>query len=385
VKFLILPLDRSSVSFCYYNNPYAGEPPEPVPDRTVQRAVEFARAKDLMLNIICGRAAPPAHQTNLLLSVPNAIFVPLDLADLFPDALVAISAAEAEEGAARLAGAKRNLIVRLDRSWVPRLAAVLSALCPVAQRINLCLIDLCQLADADLEVYGAQLDLFASELADRYHHGEKPEVNALSDRLQLSGMRNCNAGVEHLTVGPDGRLHLCPAFMVDDPQADVGDLERGPSIPNEELLGLDRAPLCSVCDAWHCRRCIYLSKKLTLEVNVPSHQQCMASHLERAAAAKLLGLVRDIEPFASMAGIPELDYTDPFAVRDRLKAGSVPAGGNHRPVGTGNLSAITPLAVRGGDSVEGDGRGIQDVLMRILATQQKILDLLQAGKKGELP
>ena len=95
----------------------------------------------------------------------------------------------------------------------------------------------------------------------------------------------------------------------------VGDLENGLDIPNLQLLKLDHAPLCRNCDAYQCRRCIWLNRKLTWDNNTPSHQQCVMAHLERNASRDLLNDIRKVGEFMPNIDIKEINYLDPFEVR----------------------------------------------------------------------
>ena len=104
-------------------------------------------------------------------------------------------------------------------------------------------------------------------------------------------------GQVSITVAPNGMFYICPSFYYDErmgidnlmhykhPSSDryVGDLESGLGISNSALLDLQHAPLCRNCDAFHCNRCVWLNQKLTLDINTPSHQQCVMSHVERNA------------------------------------------------------------------------------------------------------
>ncbi len=136
----------------------------------------------------------------------------------------------------------------------------------------------------------------------------------------LSDMNNCNAGLTHLTVAPNGKFYICPGFYYDDATSSVGDLNAGMNIKNPQLLQLDHAPICRNCDAFHCKRCIYLNQKTTLELNTPSHEQCVISHLERNTSKLLLDeLNTRLEVFHDKEPIPEIDYLDPF---DLVKSNS---------------------------------------------------------------
>lgn len=52
---------------------------------------------------------------------------------------------------------------------------------------------------------------------------------------------------------------------------------------------------------------------MTLEVNTPSHEQCVMAHLERNAARNLLASIRSKGTFLpDKPEIKEIDYLDPF-------------------------------------------------------------------------
>ena len=161
-----------------------------------------------------------------------------------------------------------------------------------------------------------------------YKSQKQTQVNIITDRLQLTEMHNCEAGIGNITIAPNGKFYLCPAFYYDEKQGvsnkmnhvtkdasrSVGDLEAGLQIPNKQLLQLDHAPLCRNCDAYHCNRCIWLNQKLTWDNNTPSHQQCVLSHIERNAAREL-----SIKLHKAGLGLPEIkeiDYLDPFDVKE---------------------------------------------------------------------
>ena len=137
--------------------------------------------------------------------------------------------------------------------------------------------------------------------------------NLLTDRMFLDKMNNCNAGDESITLAPDGKFYICPAFYLDGSKA-VGDLENGLDIKNRQLYRLDHAPICRKCDAWQCRRCVWLNRKTTLEVNTPSHEQCVVAHIERNASRRLLKEIRTLGEFLPEKEIKEIDYLDPFDI-----------------------------------------------------------------------
>ena len=89
----------------------------------------------------------------------------------------------------------------------------------------------------------------------------------------------------------------CQGENYDAAADSIGDLEHGLDIKNKQLYQLDHAPICRHCDAWQCKRCIWLNRKMTLEVNTPSHEQCVLAHLERNASRELLQNIRKYGTF----------------------------------------------------------------------------------------
>ena len=184
-------------------------------------------------------------------------------------------------------------------------------------RLNVVIKDIETFTDADFAKYKAFLEEVAAKIELMYVKGKAPQFNLLTDRLMLKQMNNCGAGDTTITLAPNGKFYICPAFYYEDENDDVGDLEHGLDIKNKQLYQLGHAPICRHCDAWQCKRCIWLNRKTTLEVNTPSHEQCVVAHLERNASRLLLQNIRKHGSFlAEQEDIPELDYIDPFDKRD---------------------------------------------------------------------
>ena len=95
-------------------------------------------------------------------------------------------------------------------------------------------------------------------------------------------------------------------------QSDMDSLENGLMIRNSHLYKLEYSPLCRECDAYQCKRCVYLNKRLTREVNTPSKEQCVVSHIERNASRFLLLAIREHIIYMPKTEIKEISYLDPF-------------------------------------------------------------------------
>lgn len=181
----------------------------------------------------------------------------------------------------------------------------------LVQRLNICFIDANNFRDSQIQEYEKALTFLSSEVEKIYKKGNQIQLNLITDRIMLTEMNNCNAGIDSITVAPDGNFYICPAFYLNGLPSN-GNIKVGVQIPNRQLLKLNFAPICRECDAFHCRRCIWLNKRLTREVNTPSHQQCLMSHIERKVARNLLLSFRKHGNFAPKVNIPVLDYLDPF-------------------------------------------------------------------------
>jgi CXXX repeat peptide maturase len=351
---LIVMLDGQSASHCHY--PAAGtETPMPMPATTARSVVAYAAANDLTLTLLYARDLPPAELDDCFAGVACARIVPLPLAARYPGALVVIDRNDWDSLAELPDSADRNIVLRLQRGEIPQLPLMIRRLLRKCRRLNLCLLDIEAMTDPDFESYRDRLAETAAILATEYRQGREFELSAITDRMLLTAMNNCDAGQQHLTVAPDGTLHLCPGFFRLRPQDAVGNLTTGPKIPNAELLRLDHAPICSICDAFQCRRCHLLNKQLTMEINTPSRQQCVLSHLERDASRKLLQTLADHEDLKKLAPIPELDYLDPFEELMARRAPKAPPVRPAAPAPSNVKVAKTPFSLATGPVVVKDG------------------------------
>ena len=186
----------------------------------------------------------------------------------------------------------------------------------LVSRLNVVFLDVEHFTDADAAVYGKALDFLAKDIEHLYVNGGQVQLNLLTDRMMLNKMNNCGAGDTNVTLAPDGRFYVCPAFYNEPKGYSIGSLDEGLDVKNAQLYKLDHAPICRHCDAYHCKRCIWLNRNTTLEVNTPSHEQCMMAHLERNASRLLLDALRKHGTFLpEQESITEIDYLDPFEKR----------------------------------------------------------------------
>jgi len=324
VRRLVVLLDAAAPSFCYYRP--AGPAPRGTqmmsPD-TLARALGYAEAHGLSVTVLYGdHALEPEHQ-RLLAQAPHAAVVPhgRPAEAACGAAVVVLDAAETPLPDGGQAPAGGNLILRVAKAQLGELSELVTRLLGRCERLNLCLVGVDQWSDSDMDGYEEALGGIAEHMVAEYQRGHAAELNVLTDRLLLTGMNNCDAGVTHVTLAPDGGFYLCPGFYYEGKAEAVGNLEEGLQIRNPRLLRVDHAPICSRCDAYHCKRCVYLNRRTTAELNTPSRQQCVVAHIEREASRRLLERLRPIPGLATLPAIPSVSHRDPFVVAGGLARG----------------------------------------------------------------
>ncbi|MBQ2883609.1 MAG: CXXX repeat peptide maturase, partial [Alphaproteobacteria bacterium] len=177
---------------------------------------------------------------------------------------------------------------------------------------NIVFVDVMSFTEDKIETYRTVLAELVKSVESSIFKGMNINTNLITDRIALDNMNNCGAGDTSITLAPNGKFYPCPAFYYDDNQHYIiGDIENGLDIKNKTLYKLEYAPLCKRCDAFQCKRCVWLNKKLTYEINTPSRQQCVMSHLEREAGATLLDRFHKHNILLNKT-IEKIDYIDPF-------------------------------------------------------------------------
>ena len=334
LQYLVILLDDTSVAYCHADNLLKER--RLMPLETLKKGILFGMKQNLMIQYVFPDYALPKEYFEVIESIDNVKIYPLGCKPVTgiedgndADVIVANSVSELEKDMATIFETKMATVLRLTFSEMLAKKDEITKLFASGARINLCITDVERFTDDQIKVYKQVLKEWNTVLLNLYKQGQSPQFNLLTDRMMLEKMHNCEASVSNITLAPNGKFYLCPAFYYDEqtkvdnqlnhhqPTSDnsVGDLEKGLDIPNLQLLKLDHAPLCRNCDAYQCRRCLWLNRKLTWDLNTPSHQQCVMAHIERNASRDLLNDIRKVGEFMPEIDIKEIDYLDPFEVR----------------------------------------------------------------------
>ena len=311
LTYLIILLDRTSTSYCHYCVPK--EERQLMPIEVLRQGIVWAMKENVNVQFVYPEYELPGGYAELIDSVDHTNIKPECLA---ADADVTVL----ERWKEQIPNVDANAVclLRASRHELVEHADNIKAIMQKVSRLMIVLTDIESFADT--ESYQSLLDDFSDCLCACYLSGKSPQLSLLTDRIMLGEMNNCNAGVSNVTLAPNGRFYLCPAFYYDNSEDAIGDVKHGLNIKNQQLLALDHAPICRACDAYQCKRCIWMNSRMTLDANTPSHQQCVVAHLERNASRRLLQKMTEkgirLNPSHE---IKEIDYLDPFNIVNRWK------------------------------------------------------------------
>jgi CXXX repeat peptide maturase len=314
ISHVVIPLERSAISFCYYSSaPEVNEPPQFITCDTIESALDLLNTDDLVLHFVYGRHPVPDMLRKFIETTNHVKIAPLGKIEDYYAEIIVIEKRDFAKTPSLPLSKESACILRVEKADLSMLPKLVRSLYDKCARISVILLDIEKYTDADFITYATGLDEMRKCIIDNYCGGEITEVDILSDRLVISEMKNCNAGINHVTVSIDGSFHLCPGFIGEYPDENIGDLTKGLRIRNPELLDIENAPICAVCDAFQCKRCFYLNLKGTSEINTPTKQQCVLSHLERNCTQDIGDKVRNSARFGkNILTIPAISYLDPF-------------------------------------------------------------------------
>ncbi|MFA9377333.1 MAG: radical SAM peptide maturase, CXXX-repeat target family [Lachnotalea sp.] len=203
----------------------------------------------------------------------------------------------------------KNCIFNIEGKSISNLYKCVKILLSKSDRININILNLEK--DFDFETYQDELARIKDLLIDYYTiETQIKEINLLTDILYLSKLEPCGAGDNAITVAPNGKFYVCPAFYSENEENSIGDLYNGLNNKNSHLYTKDYKPLCQKCDSYQCVSCVYHNKIHTMEVNIPSAYQCRKSFIEREISMSFQKALVDYNGFNHI--LEELSYTDPI-------------------------------------------------------------------------
>lgn len=308
LKHLVILLDSEAPSYCYADNPHSIE--ETISKENLTKAVRFAMLNGLQIQIVTSYQKLPSELSAALNTVSYGMVGKRDCVDA--DAII-IEGFPTDESLY----ANRNIILRMSWEDLRPFPYKLCSLAVGASRLNLVLKDCISWGEKELCEYNGFLNIVSLNIERLILDGHDVQLNVVTDRITLDKPNYCNAGYESITLAPNGKFYICPSFYFAGNQP-IGNLDEGINIPNQQLYRPEYAPICQKCDAWQCKRCVWLNQKSTGEVGIPGHEQCVMSHHERNAAQKLLRNIQQKTEYLPQINIEEISYLDPFDLINQI-------------------------------------------------------------------
>ena len=274
IEYLIIQLDDTSTSYCHYENSKRKE--NLIDLETLKSGILFAMKENLMIQFVYPDYELPSEYKEAIETIDHSKIISSLCEDksLRDEADVIVyhdwtgrSFGKFEDG--------KSYVLRTTKEDLFEQHLFLKDVLPKVTRLNIVITDVESFKEKDFERYKQVLEVLSEYLEKMYVDGKTPQLNILTDRMMLSAMNNCGAGETNITLAPNGKFYVCPAFYLYDETNSIGSLAEGLDIKNKQFYRLDHAPICSHCDAYHCKRCVWLNQKTTLEVNTPSHEQCV--------------------------------------------------------------------------------------------------------------
>ena len=161
------------------------------------------------------------------------------------------------------------------------LSDIIGHLSNYARRINIIPNDYLTWTEPEINKYTAQLALIKQNY-DAQEYGDI-SINLFEQKSMFS---SCHAGTNQITLAPDGKFYICPAFYFNGLQP-VGNIKHGYVIPDVDQYSVEKAPYCRSCNNTSCLRCHYLNIINTGHVNIPPQDLCHIHEIETNVCSTL--------------------------------------------------------------------------------------------------
>lgn len=325
LQYLIILLDDTSTSYCHYD--CSKKERHLISIENLKKGIFFGMKENLMIQYVYPDYELPQEYMDIIETIDHSKIMPSDVNTEEADVVVFN---HWENAVGYSFDTSKTYVLKIDRNTLFSQRSLIKTLLGKVARLNIVINDIEKFTEQDFKTYKDCLEEWADALEKLYVAGGSPQLNLLTDRMMLDEMNNCGAGDTTISLAPDGKFYICPAFYhnascdgTEESLCDVcakgynvGSLETGLDVKNPQLYKLDHATLCRNCDAYQCKRCIWLNRRTTLEVNTPSHEQCVMAHIERNESRDLLAAIRKHGTFLPDKEIREITYLDPFDVKE---------------------------------------------------------------------
>ena len=187
----------------------------------------------------------------------------------------------------------KNIILKTKKENIKMLGTNVSNI--LRNNLNICnisiVLDNSKIDDSLLNEYKNQLSFVSDLIIEHLKKGRVIDISTITHELRYSSHHNCKAGVSDVTLGPDGRYYICPAFYFDVSLRDkycLGDLKKGFSQKFKKYCDIKMCKACKDCSIYSCNKCIYQSVKMTEELGIPGYLLCKKSEVEKQISKQFI-------------------------------------------------------------------------------------------------
>ncbi len=310
LKYIVIELCDTSTSYCHYSN-YC-DTPELISIDNLKAAILFAMKQNLNIQFVYPDYNLPKEYHEAINSIDHVKIKSSNASNISDADIIVHNGLNTITDFNWTKGSVH--VLRISKADMGNIPELVDKTKDIIARLNIVITDIDRFTDPDFVDYKNILQKLENPIADSLTKNNIL-LNLLTDRIILDKMNNCNAGYETICVAPNGKFYVCPAFYHDTPKKSCGDLANGLNVKNPQLYRLDHAPICRHCDAYQCKRCVWLNNKTTFEINTPSHEQCVTAHLERNSSRHIAEILKN-KYSADVQTIKDIDYLDPFDKRE---------------------------------------------------------------------
>ena len=198
LQYLVILLDDTSVAYCHADNPLKERNLMPI--ETLKKGILFGMKQNLMIQYVfpdygtrdCGTRdyELPKEYAEVIESIDNVKIYPVGCKPVTGiedgnDADVEVANEVPVKAEAK------NLVIRLTFNKMLKQKDEIAKLLASGARINLCITDVEQFTDEQIETYKQVLKEWNTVLLDLYKQGQSSQFNLLTDRMMLKEMHNC--------------------------------------------------------------------------------------------------------------------------------------------------------------------------------------------------
>ena len=241
LQYLIILLDNTSTSYCHCENNKLDK--ELISLDTLKKGIRFGMMENLMIQFVYPDYELPQEYKDAVETIDNGKIV----SSLCEDEMLkaeanAIVFHDWTELQYTKFDEEQSYVLRTTKADLFDRYAFLKNVLDQVSRLNIVITDVETFTEEDFERYKMLLETLSVYVEQLYVNGKSPQLNMITDRIMLSQMNNCGAGDTNITLAPNGKFYICPAFYYEDETDNVGDLEHGLDIKNKQLYKLEYAP-----------------------------------------------------------------------------------------------------------------------------------------------